>query len=355
MNRRSLSRHLAIAATAALAASLATAYAGERAQSFTNATSIAVRDFTGTVEVAVGGKTIDVTLTDGARTYPVDLSVQNGTLVIAGEKRPRNFQLHREIGWDQGGDDAFRAYLEDYPHLAISAPAGTDLAFDDAIVMAAVGSLKSKLEVGGGYVEATFGDMQSADISIGGAGDIAMGVVAEGLAVSIGGSGDFEALSAGAADFSIGGSGDIRVGPVARNADVAIGGSGDVDIASVGGAIEVSIHGSGDVYAGEIARGADLSIAGSGDIALDAVNGPAAAAIAGNGDIGVKGGRAEDLKVTIAGSGDFTFGGVSTNLQASIVGSGAISVAKNEGSLSYSYAGSGGEVIVDGKSLRKKR
>lgn len=353
MNRRSLSRHLTIAA--AIAASFAAAHAGERAQSFKDATAISLRDFTGTVEVAVGGTTVDVTLTDGARTHSVDLSVENGTVVIAGEKRPRNFQLYREIDWDQGGDGAFRAYLEDYPHLAISAPAGTDLAFDDAIVMAAVGSLKSKAEVGGGYVEATFGDMQSADISIGGAGDIAMGAIAGALAVSIGGSGDFEALSAGSADFSIGGSGDIRVGPVAQNADVAIGGSGDVDIASVGGAIEVSIHGSGDVYSGEIAKGADLSIAGSGDIALDRINGPAAATIAGNGDIGVEDGRAEDLKVTIAGSGDFTFGGVSTNLQASIVGSGAISVAKNEGSLSYSSAGSGGEVIVGGKSLRTNR
>lgn len=352
MDRNWLPRRLGLAAMAVFGASLGAADAADRTENF-KAKAVTLKDFTGTVEIKVGGPAVDVQLTDGARPHRVDFSVKDDTLIIAGERRPRNFRLHREIDRDRYGEDAFRIYLEDFPHLLITAPKGTDIELDDAIVIALADSLESDAFIGGGYVEAVFGDMKSADISLGGSGDISMGAIAGPLEIAIGGSGDFDALSAASAEVRIGGSGDVRVGPVAGDADIAIGGSGNVDLASVGGAIAVAVQGSGDVFAGKVGKGADLSIAGSGDISLDRIDGPTSVMIAGAGDIGVKDGRAENLKVTIAGSGDFVFGGVSSNLTVSIVGSGAISVGANEGALSYSSAGGG--LTIGGERVNRRK
>jgi hypothetical protein len=352
MDRNWLPRRLGLAAMAAFGASLGVADAADRTENF-KAKAVTLKDFTGTVEIKVGGPAVDVKLTDGARPHRVDFSVQNDRLMIVGEERPRNYRLHREIDHDRHGEDAFRIYLEDYPHLLITAPKGTDIAFDDAVVIALVDSLESDAVVGGGYVEAVFGDMKSADISLGGAGDISMGTIAGPLDLAIGGSGDFDAVSAASAEIRIGGSGDVRVGPVAGDAGIVIGGSGNVDLASVGGALAAAVRGSGDIFAGKVGKGADLSIAGSGDISVDRIDGPASVTIAGAGDIGVRDGRAENLKVTIAGSGDFVFGGVSTNLEASIVGSGAISIGANEGALSY--AGAGGGLTVGGERVKRRK
>lgn len=352
MDRNWLPTHLALAAMALAGASLGAADAADRTENF-KAKAVTLKDFTGTVEVKTGGSSVDIRLTDGAKPRRVDFSVQNGVLIVAGERRPRTFRLHRELDRDRYGEDAFRIYLEDFPHLLITAPKGTDIAFDDAIVIALVDSLESDADIGGGYVEAVFGDMKSADVALAGAGDISMGAIAGPLDIAIGGSGDFDALSAASAHVRIGGSGDVRVGPVAGDADIAIGGSGNVDVASVGGSIAVAVQGSGDVFGGKVSKGADLTIAGSGDISLDRIDGPASALIAGSGDIGVKEGRAEDLKVTIAGSGDFVFGGVSSNLEAAIVGSGAISIGANEGALSYS--GAGGGLTIGGERVAKRK
>lgn len=349
MSHRAIPRSLALAVIAAVVACFS-AQAADRVQSFGNIKSLVIRDFTGGVEVKVGGKSVEVSLADGAKTYPVTIEDKHGTLIVAGEKRPHDFQLSKELDWRRYGDNAFKVYLKDYPRVTITAPAGTDLEFDDAIVIASVGSLKSHGKIDGGYVEAVLGDMRSADIGIVGAGNISMGAIADRLDLAINGSGDFEAVSAGSADVAVRGSGDVRLGPIAGKASFSIAGSGDVDAASVGGAIDVAINGSGDVYAGSVGGGGELTIAGSGDISLDRLNGPTSATIAGGGDIGVKDGRAENLHVNIAGSGDFTFGGVSTNLNARVMGSGEVSVAKNEGSLSYS--GHDGRIRVGGKRLR---
>ncbi len=317
---------------------------------FSGVKNIRIEDFTGTVEIVVGGDKVAATLTGGARSTPVDMEVKNGVLVIAGEPRPRNFNIHDEIDWRRDKERAFEIYLQAYPTLSIRAPAGAGLAFERAIVMAKAGDTKGDFSVDGGYVDAVIGDVRNADIKIVSSSDVALGDVAEALSVRISGSGDVGALSAGRADLRISGSGDIEVGPVAGDAGIEIGGSGDVLAKSVGGKAEVTIGGSGDVRIGEARGGAALSIAGSGDIGVSHVSGPAAASIAGNGDIVIDKGRAENLTVSIAGSGDFSFGGVSTNLDVSVVGSGDVFVAQNEGSLRHS---GGGEIVVGGRRLTK--
>lgn len=340
---------LIFASIGALAAAIAT---GAAAETYAGARAVRIQDFTGTVDVAVSGQAVEAVLTKGAKTYPVDVGVENGVLVIAGEERSHRYNVHREIFGDFGDSDsetAFVEFLKDYPRLKITAPAGTDLDIDDSIVLAKAGDLKSDLSVGGDYVEAIFGDMNSADVAIGGAGDIGLGDTAEALRVTIGGSGDFIGGSAKTAELMIGGSGDIRVGAIREDATLDIGGAGDIEAFAIGGKADIGIHGSGDVAVGKVGGGAALSIAGSGDIELASVNGPTEINVAGNGDITIASGRAEDFAITIAGSGDVAFGGVSTNLDVSVVGSGNVRVAKNEGSLNVD--GRGANVVVAGKRI----
>ncbi|MFQ5563565.1 MAG: GIN domain-containing protein [Parvularculaceae bacterium] len=319
---------------------VAPAAAKDVERSFRSADGVVIEDFTGAVEVKVGGSSVSLTLTDGAKTYPVEISERNGMVYVAGENRPRRYRWHEDYGRKAWRDeDAFKKYLADYPVLKITAPAGANLKFDRAIVMAKVGDLNGDVKIHKGYVEARIGDVVNADIGISGSGDVTLGAVSEVLHLAIGGSGDFEGESAGQARLAIGGSGDIDLGPVAGDTDITIGGSGDVETGDIGGALAASIGGSGDIRVGAVGSGAILSISGSGDINLDSVNGETSASIAGGGDIGIAGGRAQNLRVSIAGSGDFTFGGVSTNLNASVNGSGSVTVAENEGALQTSGRG----------------
>ncbi|MEX0644466.1 MAG: DUF2807 domain-containing protein [Parvularculaceae bacterium] len=312
---------------------------------------IRLQDFTGAIDIAVGGAVINADLTTGAESYPVNISVIDGVLVIAGPKRPYGYNVHKEIDWRNNHEMAFAEFLESYPVLKVTAPAGTDLTFDDAIVAAVAGDLNSNVKIGGGYVQAAFGDLKGAEIGINGSGDVTVGDVAETLKVAIGGSGDFIGGAARRGEFTIGGSGDVRVGAISEDAVMSIGGSGDIKAAAIGGALSASIHGSGDVNVGAVGKGARLSIAGSGDLGLAGVYGPVRIDIAGNGDVAIAEGRAENLAISVAGSGDVLFGGVSTNLNVSVVGSGTISVASNEGALTIS--GRGGEVYVGGIRVSK--
>ncbi len=322
------------------------------AERFDGVNRVEISDFTGRITVKVEGAAVDATLIDGDKPFAVDISRENGVLVIDGPDRPRSYKIHHEINWRRHEEKAFEIFLEDYPLLNLSVPAGTHLEFDDAITIATVGDLDGDIAIEGGYVEAIIGDVTNADIGVKGPGDIKVGVVANELRAGVGGSGDFEAVSAGVAKLSVGGSGDLKIGAIAGDASISVGGSGDVETGDIGGAVSMSVAGSGNVTAGKIGAGADLSVAGSGDITAGSVNGHTKARISGSGDIEIADGRAEDLEVSINGSGDFIFDGVSTNLRASVNGSGLVSVAANEGSL---HTTGRGEFRVGGKRLKRDR
>ena len=279
-------------------------------------------------------------------------------LTIQGEERPRDFQLYKYLkknGYTKYGygEDAVAKYLKSFPVLKISVPAGVDFEFDDVITIAVGGDTMGNLEIDKGYVEAIFGDVKSAEIGISSSGDVSLGNVKEHLKVGIGGSGDFDAVSARSVKLAIGGSGDIQVGEVKEDAVLTIGGSGDITTGNVGGSFDATVSGSGKIIADKVASGADLSVAGSGDIILASVNGPTSASIAGNGDIEIKGGVAKDLDVDIAGNGDFNLKGKSTNLDVSIVGSGSVDVQENSGTLRTSNKH--GDIRVNGKYIKREK
>ncbi len=339
---------LKLAAGSAAAESKATT--NDIARAFPGAAALRLVDFTGGVEIAAVEGEMSVVLTQGGEPYAVDLVEKDGTLVVSGPKRPRDFKIYKALGKWRNGEDALEAYLADFPKLQITAPPGADIHFDDAIVLATAGDGLGHIEIEKGLVEGVFGDVASADIAISSSGDLSMGAIEGPAKIRIGGSGDFEAASAGEADLTIGGSGDIEIGAVSGDLDVKIGGSGDVEAGDIAGVLNARVGGSGSISTMAVAAGANLTIAGSGDMHLASVNGPTRVNIAGTGDIAIDDGRAEDLHVSIAGHGDFQFDGVSTNLVAAIVGSGSIDVARNEGSLETS--GTHGEIRVNGKSIK---
>ena len=300
---------------------------------------IVVEDFTGRITVSVGGTQATANLQGINAGSPTDLRQNGSSVLFAGEERPRNFDISREIGWHRDRENALSNYLADFPSLTISVPAGTALRFEDVITIATIGNLDGDLEIDGGYVDVDAGDMYSADVSVHGPGDIMLGHVQEAFIASIHGSGDISAKSAGTTRMSVHGSGDANVGNINGDATLNVHGSGNIDTGTIAGAIRANIHGSGDIQTGSVAQSGELSIHGSGDISLETINGPSKADIFGSGNISISSGRAQSLRVSINGSGDFDFGGVSTNLVANLRGSGGIDIAQNEGTMRTSGRG----------------
>jgi hypothetical protein len=157
-----------------------------------------------------------------------------------------------------------------------------------------------------------------------GAGGAVFGVIGRGSSVQLANSG----------------CGDWTVANVSGPLRLSLSGSGDVRAGSAG-ATEIHTSGSGDVYAHEIDGGLKAGISGSGDIRADKVNGPLSAHIAGSGDVVAQGGAVTELEVAIAGSGDLTFRGVAQSLKASIAGSGDVVVGQVTGAVTKHIAGSG--------------
>ncbi|MHA7871201.1 MAG: head GIN domain-containing protein, partial [Hyphococcus sp.] len=269
----------------ALSGAAAALMSAANAETYQGIDSILISEFTGRIIVDIAAGETTATLSGGDADYAVDLAQDGAVLSVIGEERPRNYRFWREIKWDRYGEEALAKYLEDYPTLRISAPAGIALELEDAITIASVGDLQGALVIGGGFVEAVVGDVNTAKVSVHSAGDITLGDVRDDLKASIHGSGDIHVDSAGASRLSIHGSGDIRIGEVRGDAVLKIHGSGDIETGDIKGAVETSIHGSGDISAGLVEAGGDFAVYGSGDTSVQHVNGPVDATIHGSGDI----------------------------------------------------------------------
>lgn len=182
-----------------------------------------------------------------------------------------------------------------------------DIMLRDAPLITIHTPMDAHVEAGG----AVFGAIGRADsVSLGdaGCGDWTVANVKGPLKVSVAGSGDIDAGSAGDAEANVAGSGDIRFGSVA-NLKAHIAGSGDVSAQSVHGWVDASIAGSGDVavHSGDVDR-LKASIAGSGDVKVDAPVKDVTASIMGSGDVRVV--SAGSVHKSVMGSGTVYVGGV---------------------------------------------
>lgn len=126
---------------------------------------------------------------------------------------------------------------------------------------------------------------------------------------SVAGSGDMTVDRVAGASFNgaAAGSGSLAVAALqVDRADVSLAGSGDVRLAGTAKQLKVSVAGSGDVEAGGLtAAQAEVSIAGSGSVKA-AVEGPAKVNLVGSGDVDL-GGKAQ-CQTSKMGSGSVRCG-----------------------------------------------
>lgn len=317
----------------AAASALALSSANAADDSFSGIEKIVIEDFIGTVTISVASGDVRVSSKSGDDAdYPYWINSEDGIVTVYSDEDPDDSRWWKRISW-RGGDDAFEKFLEDYPTINITVPAGTDLLADSAVLKLTAGDLQSDVVTKSGHIEGEIGDVASGKIGIHGSGDMVLGDVADKLLINIHGSGDFRAGTSATLVASIHGSGDIDVGDVAGDAEASVHGSGDILLRDVGGSVELSSHGSGDVRAGTVGGGLELSSHGSGDLEVASISGPASISQNGSGDVRIGGGRAEDLRVRISGSGDFEFDGIATNPDLSANGSGDIDIARHEGTV----------------------
>ncbi|GJL92675.1 GIN domain-containing protein [Hyphococcus sp.] len=303
--------------------------------SHAGADKVLITDFIGTVHVktvASGAVRLNRTAGDDA-SYPLEVREDGSVLIVHSDEDPDENRWHDRVNWRRNHEDAFRIFLEDYPTLSLTIPAGTSLEFESAVIMLDADNTMSALKISGGHVDGYLGDLASADIGIHGSGDLKVGDVAGALAISIHGSGDFIGGSAASLAANIHGSGDIKVVNIGAASSADIHGSGDIEIGDINGPFEASIHGSGDIDAGNVKGGADLSIQGSGDISLASVAGESRASIHGSGDMDIATGRADRLFVDLSGSGGFDFGGVAINPDIRANNSASVFIRSHEGTV----------------------
>lgn len=150
----------------------------------------------------------------------------------------------RKSGWNWGGKQA-KVFVT-LPQLGVASVAGSG---DMTIDRIAGGSFKG-MSAGSGSIQVATLQVDRADISLAGSGNVRLAGTAKQLGVKIAGSGDVDAggLKASQADVSIAGSGSVRA-DVEGPAKVNVMGSGDVDL---GGKAQCQANkmGSGSIRCG---------------------------------------------------------------------------------------------------------
>jgi hypothetical protein len=145
----------------------------------------------------------------------------------------------------------------------------------------------------------------------------------------------------GELEVGLGSCGDLTVGNVAGDAEVAVNGAGAVKVGAIGGGLSLAVNGSGSLVTGPVAGGLEAAVNGSGDAEIASVEDDIEAAINGSGDIHVLGGTADSIEASIMGSGQLRFDGTAENVELSAFGSGDVYVAEVTGDVTTSAFGSG--------------
>lgn len=158
--------------------------------------------------------------------------------------------------------------------------------------------------------EAVFGEIgrsTGVDFTNEGCGDWTIADVQGRLRLNQAGSGAARVGSAGPSDLSVIGAGGIAVGDVRGGLTAISSGSGDISVASVTGAMDARVGGSGGIVVGAgtvdaltvsiagsgavrfrgVARSLRASIAGSGDVSVARVTGPVSRQVFGSGQVRV--------------------------------------------------------------------
>ncbi|MHA1565783.1 MAG: GIN domain-containing protein [Alphaproteobacteria bacterium] len=300
-----------------------------------DARSVIVDDFIGTlnVEVRIGG-TITVAMT-GPDEKLADIVVR-----LEGE----NLVVRRGMGSTKVSQH-FDA--ESYPVINIQLPAGMPLVIDDMDGEAHIGDLNAPLTIFAASLDATIGNVTSADIDRLGSGDITLGHVTGALNADLSGSGDITAASAGSVNIQKRGSGDVTLGPIARNFTANMRGSGDIDVHSAAMA-DIQKRGSGDVRFGTVRGEFFYRSAGIGDVDISFVDGPVTIDTTNSGKIHIHAGNADPLVVSLAEYGDFTLDGLAVDPELTVIGA---SIVKLQAYVGEFKATGAGDIRVGGNRV----
>lgn len=315
-----MKRNLVLACAAATAVLAAPA----NAEKF-NANKILFDDVTASVEITTAtGPAIDVAVRQGKDYHKIDVSLQNGVVVVKGEpwkdeepydccntriRRTFDARHDRQPGTGPGVDEGLFAA---YPTIVVSVPAASNVSFVDARMKLKMATITGALNLDACYVYGEAGGAGEAVVGMLSGSRLVMGDVGSGLEVDLSGDADFKA---------------------GRAATV------DVDIA-----------GPGDVILGDIDGMLDVSIAGSGTVRNTRLEGPLTARIAGSGAVLVGAGRADKLRATIDGSGTVLVSGVAVDPDLRLYGSAEVRLGAVRGRINHQGSG---EVYVADKLVPK--
>ena len=288
--------------------------------------SVIVDDFIGTLNVEVrNGGTISVMVT-GPDEKLADIVVR-----LEGEA----LVVRRGIGSTKVSQ-MFDA--ESYPVVNIQMPSGTPLVIDDMDGEAHIGDLNAALTIFAASLDATIGNVRSADIDRLGSGDITIGHVTGALIADLSGSGDITAASAGSVNIQKRGSGDVTLGPVARKFTANMRGSGDIDVHSAAAA-DIQKRGSGDDQFGTVRGAFFYRSAGIGDLDISFVDGPVVIDTTNSGKIHIHAGNANPLRVSLAEYGDFTMDGLAVDPELTVIGASIVKLRAYVGEFKATGAG----------------
>ncbi|MGB6229885.1 MAG: DUF2807 domain-containing protein [Litorimonas sp.] len=257
------------------------------------ATDITVRNFSGTIEISEGPAGLEV-VRQGSR-GDLDYRQADGDIVIDGglSKDDRKDVCNGPGGswnltignWNSSNDTR----LEDYPHLAIRVPAGSDLDVEDSTLRlssdVALGTAQLDIE---GCFDTDLSDVDLLIVEKSGAGDLDVGNVGR-FEIEKAGAGDIDAGIVDEFELEQSGAGDIMIELVTGRATIDKSGAGDVEIDEMDGDLTVEKSGAGDLDVG----GGDvpnLTVrnSGAGDVDIDAAVGNAFIRASGAGDVFVE-------------------------------------------------------------------
>ncbi|MEE2693113.1 MAG: DUF2807 domain-containing protein [Pseudomonadota bacterium] len=309
-----------------LGTALVLALAGEASAERFTAEDIRFENVTGAVEIVTNsGDEIDVAIRQGKTYRQVQLALENGVVVVRGEKWKEedlhdccNNKITRTFDPRHGrvastGKPVDEDFFTQYPTIVVTMPRKGDATFIDARMKLKMQSLDGALNLDACYVYGEAGDAGQAVIGIIDGSRLVVGDIGSGL------------------EIDVSGDADLRAGSAAT--------------------VDVDIAGPGDVVLGDIDGMLDVSIAGSGSVRGSRLDGPLTTRIAGSGIVAIQSGRANKLKAIIDGSGAVYFDGAAVQPELKLYGSSEVHLGSVSGRI---VRHGGGEVYVDKKLVPKE-
>ena len=200
-----------------------------------DADRLIIRDFIGTLTIVTTEPGGDIAVHVAVRRsqqalLPIGLS--GDALTIAWEGEPDRTRRWWEF-W-RGRWMADLSELDRYPTVEIAVPADVEIEIDNFIGAWTIGDRDGHLAFEAERGSGTIGTTETAAIAISGDAEIELGPVTRHLDGAVAGSGTLRASAAGSAELSIAGSGEVALGDVAGGLTVNIAGSGGAVIGDTG-------------------------------------------------------------------------------------------------------------------------